>query len=162
MHFNCNEDGVRHLIPSKLPRGYLLRCTALLALPFAFVAAGCAKEANDATGPSLSALYVLPNSVILDADPAGKIVLVSSKMIFNGDHTWSGRDTVTNTEAGSGVPQELTGSGTYSISDSTLVLHAEKGTVTNFDLLNGGTELRTLSTFGRVLLYKRLGSTTPL
>lgn len=74
------------------------------------------------------------------------------------DNTWTGRDTVTNTEADSGIPREFTGSGTYSINDSTLVLRSAKGTTTNFDVLNRREALRGLSTFGRVLLYTRVGS----
>lgn len=162
MSFNCDEHGVHRATPSKLRREWLALHRILVAFPFVFVAAACSNGGNTVTGPALAALYVLPSPVVLDASAAGKIVLVSSKISFNADHTWAGRDTVTNTEAGSGVPEELTGSGTYSISDSTLLLHADKGAVTQFLLLNGGAELRRLSTFERLLVYKRLGSTTPL
>lgn len=112
------------------------------------------------TAPSLSARYVLPKPVILDASPAGKIVLVYSALTFNPDNTWTGRDTVINTEADSGIPREFTGSGTYSISDSTLVLRSANGVTTNFDVLSQREVLRSLSTFGRVLLYTRAGSAT--
>lgn len=124
--------------------------------------AGCSSETTQPR-PSLAAIYVLPKPVTLDASAAGAIILVSSSMTLNPDYTWIGRDTVTNSEAGSGIPQEFTGGGTYSISqtDSTLILRASGGTVTNFDILNGGLSLRRLSTFGRVLLYNRLASTRP-
>jgi hypothetical protein len=56
----------------------------------------------------------LPDSVVLNASPAGQIVPLSSDPGLNPDHIWSGHERVTNTEAGSSVPQEASGRGAYS------------------------------------------------
>lgn len=101
----------------------------ILPLGLTIAYSGCGR---DATAPSLSAFYVLSSPVVLDASTAGKIVLVYSAMKFSPDNTWTGRDTVTNTEGGSGAPTEESGSGTYSLTDSRLVLRSARGTVTKF------------------------------
>ncbi len=162
MWFKTNTHRARPSVSDGRRCMRFLRRTGLLVVPLAVLTSACPGRSSQLTGPTLAALYMLPGPVVLDASPFGRIVLVSSKITLNADRTWSGRDSVTNSEAGSGAIQELVGSGTYSVSDSTLRLQAMDGTVTSFEILNGAAALRRLSTFGRILLYNRLGSTTPL